>query len=198
MKRLIALFTLLSLLTIVSSISAQNGITFKVTYNNNSDSRSYASKDIKEFHAFRKDIDRFSNAVHRDKVRKSRRIKNDILRRMRNEISDTQKKIRYTKWEIDQSYDKGLHQKNRRNNGYSKRSGSKKVWNLKELRTLNKQLDIQNRIVFRLERMHLDNGRDFFEQAQYHKLLMRDFEATLKADIDSSFREYRTRNRRGN
>lgn len=197
MKRLIALITLLSLLTIVSSSTAQNGITFKVTYNSNTDSRSYASKDIQEFHAFKKEVAKFSKAVRRDNVRKARRVKNDILKKMRNEVRDTQKKIISTKRELDHSYDQGLHQKNRRTNEYSKRSGSNKVDDLKELRILNKQLDIQNKIVFRLERMNLDNGRGFSEQAQHHRILMRDFEATLRADINTSFKEYRNRNRIG-
>ncbi|MEP1150670.1 MAG: hypothetical protein ABJH08_02980 [Balneola sp.] len=196
MKRLIALITFLSLFTVLNSVVAQTGITFKVTYNSNSDSRSYASKDIKEFHAFQKDVTKFSRAARLDNTRKARRIKNDVIRKMEKEVRDTKEKIRYTKWYLNRSQDKGLHQKNRRTNGYSKRSGSKKVDGLNDLRILNRQLEIQSNIIFKLHRMHLDNNRNFSRQAHQHKLLMQDFEATLKADINHSFKEYRNKNRR--
>lgn len=196
MKRYMFLITLLSLMIGIGNVTAQKGISFKATYNTDPNPGNYANKDIKEFHAFRKDVNNFSKAVHRDNPRKAIRIKKGILRSMRNEIRDTQEKIRYTKWELDQSYDQGLHQKKRRTNEYSKRSGSNNFNDLKDLRALNEQLDIQTKIAFRLEHIHLDNGREFFKQAQGHKRLMQDFEVTLKADINFSFKEYRNRNRR--
>lgn len=196
MKRYMFLITMLSLIIGTGNTTAQKGISFKVSYNVDSKVRSYANKDIKEFHAFQKDVNDFTKAVHRDNERKARRIKNSILKSMRKEIRDTQEKIRYAKWELDQSYDQGLHQKNRISNEYSKRNSSQNSYGVKDLRALNKQLDIQTKIVFKLEHMHLENGRDFFKQAQNHKRFMQDFEETLKADINFSFKEYRNRNRR--
>ena len=116
---------------------------------------------------------------------------------MRSEIKDTQQKIRFTKRELDYPFGNGLHKKGRKTNEYSKRNGNNNNNNeLRYLRALEKQFTAQKRILNRLEYMNLDGGRKFSQQARQHEILIQDFEAILKADINFSFKEYRNRNRR--
>ena len=190
------LITLFSLVTGIGTVTAQKGITFQVSYNSDYSPRSYANKDIREYHAFQRDVIDFSKAVNRDKVRKARRIKKELLKRMRNEIKDTQQKIRYVERELDYPFRDELNKKGRRLNAYSKRSGNRSNEELRYLRYLEKQFASQKKILHRLERMNLGGGREFFYQARQHEILIQDFEATLKADINFSFKEYRNRNRR--
>jgi hypothetical protein len=67
---------------------------------------------------------------------------------------------------------------------------------LKHLKILEKQLRIQKGILFKLDKIYLDSGRDFFIQGRQHEILIQDFEAILKSDINNSFKEFRNRNRR--
>lgn len=197
MKRRIVLITLFSLVIGIGNVLAQKGISFHVSYNSDYNPRSYANADIREFHAFQKDVIAFSKAINRDKVRKARRIKNDLLRRMKNEINDTKQKIRFAKINMDDGYTSGLHKKQSRNNTYSKRKSNSRRDNeeFRHLKLLKEQLRVQKLIHFNIERMYLDAGRNFFSQGRKHEILLQDFETTLKSDINFSFKEYRTRNR---
>ncbi|MBO6620894.1 MAG: hypothetical protein JJ892_04350 [Balneola sp.] len=197
MKRLTALILFFALLIGIDNGMSQKGLSFEISYYTEENSRRFTNKDIREFHAFQKDLDNFFEASQRNKVRKAVRIKKDILRRMRSEINDTKEKIWYVKRELTHSFDKGLHKKNSRGSEYSKRSGKTVSFNEKALRLLHKQLSDQRKIVTKLENMYLYNGRDFFIQARRHQRLMEDFEQILKDDINFSFKEYRSRNRRG-
>lgn len=199
MKRQIVLITFLSLVIGITASNAKQGIIFRATYNgNNSDPAKYATKDIREFHAFQQDIKDFSKAVYRDKTVRARRIKSDILRRMRNEIKDTQTKIRYTKRNLGYHDSKpGLHNKKRQNrNDYTKRSGNNLTKVERHLRFLDNQLRNQKRILIKLDRMNLLHGYDFHFQSRIHLDLMNEFEDILKKDISKSFQNYRTNSRR--
>jgi len=198
MKRQIVLTTFLSLVIGLTASSAKQGINFQVTYyGNNTDPAKYAKKDIREFHAFQQDIKDFSKAVYRDKTVRARRIKSDILRRMRNEIKDTQAKIRNTKRDLGYHNSKsGLHNKKRQNrNDYSKRSGKNLTKVERHLRFLDNQLRNQKRILIKLDRMNLSHGYDFHSQSRIHLDLMYEFEDILKKDIRKSFQNYRINSR---
>lgn len=197
MKRLISIIALIVFVFGLENVTAQKGISFQVSYYSDTNAGRYANKDIREFHAFRKDLDDFYEVALRDRVRKSKRIKKDILRRMRNEVNDTKNKIRYVKYELDYSNNQGLRKKGTRGNEYSKRNGNTGHVSYKTLAALQRQLNKQSRIVVKLENMYLNDGRNFFEQARRHQKLMEDFADILKDDINYSFKEYRNRNRRG-
>ncbi len=197
MKRLISIIALIVFVFGLENVTAQKGISFQVSYYSDTNAGRYANKDIREFHAFRKDLDDFYEAALRDRVRKSKRIKKDILRRMRNEVNDTKNKIRYVKYELDYSNNQGLRKKGTRSNEYSKRNGNTVHVSYKTLAALQRQLNKQSRIVVKLENMYLNDGRNFFAQARRHQKLMEDFADILKDDINYSFKEYRDRNRRG-
>ena len=199
MKRLVSFIALIIFVIGIEDVTAQKGISFQVSYYSDTNPGRYSNKDIREFHAFRKDIDDFYEAAQRDRVRKANRIKNDIVRRMKNEINDTKEKIRYVKYELDYSYERGLRKKRTLDNNYSKRNGNGNEVHVsyKTLADLNKQLNKQSRIVIKLENMYLNNGRSFFTQARIHLNLMEDFSDILRDDINYSFKEYRNRNRRG-
>ena len=78
MKRLITLTLLFVLIIGTDSVLSQKGISFKVSYNTDTKPVRYSNKDIREFHAFQKDVNNFSKAVYREKFRKAQSIKNDI------------------------------------------------------------------------------------------------------------------------
>lgn len=196
MKKQMLLITLVSLVMGIGKVTAQKGITFQINYSSDYSPRSYAKKDIREYHAFQKDVIDFSKAVNRNKIRRARSIKNDLLKRMRNEIKDTQQKIRFTKRELDYPFGNDLHKKGRKTNEYSKRNSNRNNDELRYLRALEKQFTAQKRILNRLEYINLEGGKKFSQQARQHEILIQDFEATLKADINFSFKEYRNRNRR--
>ncbi|XWN38505.1 MAG: hypothetical protein ROO71_06075 [Balneola sp.] len=197
MKRLITLISLFALMFGIDNGMSQKGLSFGISYYSDSNSRSFKNKDIREFHAFQKELDAFFEASQRNKIRKASRIKKVILRRMRSEINDTKDKIQYVKRTLSHSFDKGLHKKNNRGNNYSKRSSDEVSFNEKALRLLYKQLSDQRKIVVKLENMHLYSRNGFFTEARRHQRLMEDFEQILKKDINFSFKEYRNRHRRG-
>jgi len=197
MKRLVSLIALIIFVFGLENVTAQKGISFKVSYYTDTKPERYSNKDIREFHAFQKDLDNFYEAALRDRVRKAKRIKKDIIRRMRNEVNDTKKKIRYVKNELEYSHGKGLRKKRTQKNEYSKRNGNTVHVSYKTLEDLHRQLNRQSRIVVKLENMYLNDGRNFFTQARRHQNLMEDFADILKEDINYSFKEYRNRNRRG-
>jgi hypothetical protein len=116
---------------------------------------------------------------------------------MRSEINDTKQKIRFVKISMDYGHAPGLHKKVNRNNTYSKKKSNKRRDNeeFRHLKLLEKQLGVQKRILFTVDRMYLDGGRNFFSQGRKHETLLQDFETTLRLDINFSFKEYRTRNR---
>ncbi|HAH52020.1 MAG TPA: hypothetical protein DCL80_12515 [Balneola sp.] len=197
MKRFITLILFLVIFLGTESVLSQARISFEVSYRTDTKPNTYGNKDIREFHAFQKDVSDFDKAVYREKIRKAQRVKNDILRRMKKEISDTQEKIRFLKYENKQFYNQGLRKKGEHTNKYSKRNSGSSLYRSGNLEQLNDQLRIQKRIYFKLVNMDLNRGRYFFEQARRHQRLMEDFEETLRFDIDNSFKDYRTRNRRG-
>ena len=200
MKRQIVLTSFLIVAIGVFNVNAKQGISFQINYSpNHHTPDKYANKDIREFHAFQKDIRDFSNAVYRGKKVKSRRIKKDILRRMHNEIEDTRAKIYYIEYDLGYSELRpGLHNKKRSGrNEYSKRSTNQHNDIYKHLKALNKQLKKQKHIVYKLERMDLNDRYNFHRQAREHEVLMYKFEEILKSDINHSFKEYRNRNRIG-
>lgn len=197
MKRLITLTLLFVLIIGTDSVLSQKGISFKVSYNTDTKPVRYSNKDIREFHAFQKDVNNFSKAVYREKFRKAQSIKNDILRRMKREISDTQEKIRFAKQEDRRYQNHGLRKKRKVNNKYSKRNSDYGYHQSENLEILLDQLKIQRRIYYKLYNMDLYRGAYFFEQARKHERLMEDFEDTLRFDIEYYYKEYRYRNRRG-
>lgn len=197
MKRLITLISLFALMFGIDNGMSQKGLSFGISYHSDSNSRNFKNKDIREFHAFQKELDAFFEASQRNKIRKATRIKKVILRRMRSEINDTKDKIQYVKRTLSHSFDKGLHKKNSRGNNYGKRSSDVALFNEKALRLLYKQLSDQRKIVVKLENMHLYSRNGFFTEARRHQRLMEDFEQILKKDITFSFKEYRNRHRRG-
>jgi hypothetical protein len=196
MKRLILLFTIVSLSFGIENLSAQKDLTFKISYNTDYSPRNYASKDIREFHEFQKDVIDFKNAINQENFKDPRRLKKIILTRMKNEIVDTRQKIRFIEREINYSKKSGLHKKGRRNNEYSKRKSSGINHKIKYLMVLEEQLKDQKRILRDLKRMPLRYRSGFYHQALNHLVLIKDFEAILKADIDYSFKQYRSRSRR--
>lgn len=198
MKRKMLLLTLLTLFVITGNVNAQNGISFQVNYYSDTNPKAYASNDIREFHAFQRDVADFSRAIHRDRVRKAKHIKRDVLRRMKDEIKDTRSKIRYAKKDLRYNSYEGLHHKRSKKSRYSKRSGGY-YFDERRIKALNRQLRIQRNILYKLETMHLSNGRNFHSTARKHELLMIEFEEILKADISHSFKDYRYkyRNRKG-
>ena len=197
MKRFITLIRFFVILLGSESVLSQARISFEVSYRTDTKPDKYRNKDIREYHAFQKDVSDFDKAVYREKIRKAQRVKNDILRRMKKEISDTQEKIRFVKYENKQFHNQGLRKKGGSINKYSKRNSGNGLYKSRNLDLLNDQLRIQRRIYFKLVNMDLSRGRYFFEQARSHQRLMEDFEETLRFDIDNSFKDYRTRNRRG-
>jgi len=200
MKRQIVLTGLVSLILAISSVNGMQSIKFIVDYNSGHvHPYKYANKDIREFHAFQEDVRDFSEAVYRDKTVKARRIKSDILRRIRNEIDDTRTKIRYIEHDLGYNELKPiLHNKKRSGrNEYSKRNSNQLTGVQKHLKILHKQLSDQKRILIRLDRMNLSHGYDFHTQARIHLDLMYEFEKILKKDINKSYKQYRKRNRVG-
>lgn len=190
MKRQILSITLFSLLLSGVNLSAQSRVVYEVSYGDVTPNR-YAKKDIREFRAFQRDVDRFTKAVQKEQVRKAKKIKRDILHQMRNEIQDTRQKIKFVKRNSKSDY--GLRNKKDR---YSKRH-SNAYLSSRDLRQLNRRLENQIEILFKLENLYLNKSYRFYKQARKHESLMYDFERTLKADINHSFKDYRNRYRNG-
>ncbi|WP_018127717.1 hypothetical protein [Balneola vulgaris] len=190
MKRFIQILIIASLGMVSNQVVAQSAISISIHSGNFPTYTNSNRFEYKELQRFQNQIERFNYAIDDERVFEARRIKSNLVKKMRSEIRDTQKKIREYRMYKGAG---GLKQKYDVSYQYRKQRGSNKVFHrdIKELERLQKK---QRKLLFKFENLYLERSHSFYKQARKHQKLLFEFEDTMWKALE--FDSHRNKRRR--
>lgn len=189
MKRQYMSILVIMILTGTGWTHAQQQSSFRMYASNDSNEYRIYRNEVREFQEFKKLVDRFAIAANNEQIYKAKRLKADILDKMRNEVIETRYKIRDMESRHDYNSHERLRNKKRSIQEYSKRErtqNQRRRLNYTDtyvLSVLNKRLRDQMSITFKLENLFLEPSRKYWKQIRLHEKLMTDFERILWDEI---------------
>lgn len=139
---------------------------------------------------FQMKVDEFISAVGDEDISTARRLKGEILDKMKHEIQSTREKYRAQQRERQKNKARGVSEREkeylRLKNKYD-RQGRHQTNNVEDLA---KKLDMQIKIATKLKNLYLDPSYNYWVKAREHESLMHKFEQTMRINATSLQRDY--------